>query len=171
MQWAVPRVAEWRDLPEDSTGQATLHHTRGLDDFCLHCGHDLRVPMLIVSAVRYSDVWRRRLCQAALFAEYDIDQEFLAGFTLDDRKNLKQLCKQAYRVSLKHSCGPDDIEFVGVTTDGICLFAVEGKYEIANQIRLWYERSHEQTRLMQIQEDEIRAIGKKALSADVEFPW
>lgn len=162
MQWSVPRVADWRDLPGGFTGLATLHHARGLDDFCQHCGHDLRVPTLMVSAITYLDMCRRKLCQAAFFDECDIDSGLFAlfdgaGSSLEDRKNLKQLCKLVYRVSLKRSCGPDDIEFVGVTADGICLYAVEGRYEIANQIRLWYEKDQQQTRLMRIQEDEIRA--------------
>ena len=84
------------------------------------------------------------MCYAAFLAEYDHDKNSLkkcddAGLTKDDRKNLERLCNQGWRVAVEGSCGPEDIRFVGITYEGICLYAVDGEYEVGDRIRFRYE--------------------------------
>jgi hypothetical protein len=145
MKWSVPIISGWRELPRFAqTGPVGLHHMRGPSDFCIHCHQDLRVPMVLVNAISHADRSRYELCSDAFNAEEEGDHDSISKcnehrLTADERQNLARLFNQGWRVVLEGSCGPDDMAFVGVTTDAILLLAVEDEYEVGNQIRLRYE--------------------------------
>lgn len=146
MNWIVPHVLEWRELPSESTGRRTLHDVRGPLDSCMHCGQDLRIPMLAVNAITHEDRWRYEVCYDAFLAHDERDRDAISecneyGVSVDDQEKLARLFSQGWRIALDGSCGPEEITFVGVTDGGICLFAVEGEYEVRNQIQVRYEEA------------------------------
>jgi hypothetical protein len=146
MQWVVPDVP-YRELDEDfrCEGGVGATHVRGPSDFCKSCGADLHVTRLRVKRVSYSDAWRLHICKAAWYSGPDCGEQAAEeeldrlGISTDDREKMLGLYLLGCEAYMYVLCGlRGAYHIVGITTDGMLLYAVPGEYEIGAETQLSY---------------------------------
>jgi hypothetical protein len=101
------------------------------------------IPALLVRTVSYDDARRYEMCNLAFDAEGGeqacIDECSELGISIEDQKRMAYIYNQGWRTAIEQLIGPEEIQFVGITNDGICLFAEPSKCEVGPQRRLRYE--------------------------------
>jgi hypothetical protein len=150
MEWVIPDVPKTRQFYEGfrCDGESRGEHVRGPGDFCKSCGTDLHVIRLRVSRVSYSDAWRLHICEVAERALDDDQATDIAkcdrlGISPSDQRKLADLCLEGFGPALYDACGLGGTDNVGITTDGMFLYAKLGEYEIGSETWLHYDSDAE----------------------------
>jgi hypothetical protein len=144
--WVIPNLPQTRQRDEGfrCDGETRENHVRGPADFCKHCGADLHVVRLRVCRVSYADAWRLHICEVAERALNcgelaDIAECLRLEISSSDQKKLADLCNEGCEVRAYDACGLKNTDNVGITADGMFLYAEPGEYEVGSETWLQYD--------------------------------
>jgi hypothetical protein len=137
MDWKIPNIPPSRELDCTSCYPALKTcgtHVACSADFCLTCSADLRVKRLRVSTVSYSDARRLHICEAvsnAYFNELAAAECDRLEISRDDRERLSELYAEGIAPEVLYLvCELADCKLVGITADGVFLYAKPDDYEV-----------------------------------------
>lgn len=130
--WDIPTIEyrDWQGFKVDVPMGA--RHVRGVEDFCRSCAADLRVTRLLVSRVSYADAGRFTVAQLASQVldgsglEPGDEQRWKElEFSAEEVKKLVTLFEVSVQPTSWDMCGLVDAGPVGITTNGIFLYAID----------------------------------------------
>lgn len=128
----IPPVRRTRQtaLPFDITGQDNDLHLPWVDDYCLHCGADLRVLRKIVDrrTVSIADRYMLLISKSAERAVHEpepgyTDLMLRLELTETQQNDLMELYCEAIEPDVTFICGLDNFDAVGISADGTILYA------------------------------------------------
>jgi hypothetical protein len=68
------------------------------------------------------------------------------GISLEDRQKMAYMFNQGWRTAFERLCDEEELAFVGIMNDGICLYAPEDEWEVGPRIRLRHEDGNDRSR-------------------------
>lgn len=144
MQWVIPTGPQSRELSDGYRLRGiSTHHVLGPSEFYRNCGADLRVTRLWVRTVSYGDVWRHHISWIAsgFSSGRRSDEEELERLEISpaDQHKMEKLINEGSYIFMYPECGLYHVAFVGITADGMFLYATLGEYQIGPQTQLRYE--------------------------------